>query len=129
MANCLPSGNTDPPRQLISCSATTARRCHRRECPRRVETGATVNAARTAGFRVRSLPICNPGDFLLRFTPTEQGAIQQLAITNGQIALGLTMGLARGYIDLAGRLLGPWMDALTAAGAIASGRKAVILTP
>jgi hypothetical protein len=29
----------------------------------------------------------NPGDFLLRFTPTEQGAIQQLAITNGQIAL------------------------------------------
>ena len=27
----------------------------------------------------------NPGDFLLRFTPTEQSAIQQLAITNGQI--------------------------------------------
>jgi hypothetical protein len=71
----------------------------------------------------------NPGDFLLRFTPTEQSAIQQLAITNGQIALGLTMGLARGYIDLAGPLLGPWMDALTAAGAIAPGRKAVILTP
>ena len=63
----------------------------------------------------------NPGDFLLRFTPTEQSAIQQLAITNGQIALGLTMGLARGYIDLAGPLLGPWMDALTAAGAIATG--------
>jgi hypothetical protein len=71
----------------------------------------------------------NPGDFLMRFTPTEQSAIQQLAITNGQIALGLTMGLARGYIDLAGPLLGPWMDALTTAGAIAPGRKAVILTP
>jgi hypothetical protein len=71
----------------------------------------------------------NPGDFLLRFTPAEQSAIQQLAITNGQIALGLTMGLARGYIDLAGPLLGPWMDALTAAGAIAPGRKSVILTP
>ena len=71
----------------------------------------------------------NPGDFLLRFTPTEQGAIQQLAITNGQIALGLTMGLARGYIDLAGPLLGPWMDALTAAGCITQDRVTQILTP
>lgn len=73
--------------------------------------------------------LINPGDFLARFTPTEQGCVQQAAITNAQIALGLTMGLARGAIDLKGPLLAPWMAALVSAGCLTSQRATAITTP
>lgn len=73
--------------------------------------------------------LINPGDFLARFTPTEQGCVQQAAITNAQIALGLTMGLARGAIDLKGPLLAPWMAALVSAGCLTSQRATAIMTP
>jgi hypothetical protein len=45
------------------------------------------------------------------------------------MALGLTMGLARGMIDLDGPLLLPWMEALVAAGCITQDRLAQIMTP
>lgn len=67
--------------------------------------------------------------FLMRFTQAEQLAVQQAAITDPIIALGLTMGLARGTIDLNGPLLGPWMQELVTAGCITETRAAVIMTP
>lgn len=73
--------------------------------------------------------ILNPADFLARFTPQEQIAVQQAAIVNAQIALGLTEGLARGSIDLHGPLLGSWMQGLVAAGCITADRMTVIMTP
>jgi len=49
----------------------------------------------------------NPGDFLSRFTPAEQALVVAAAAQQTplgvQIQLGLTMGLARGYIDFNGR--------------------------
>ena len=82
-----------------------------------------------------SLPVSTQiqsADFLNRFTATEQAAIQQIALSSPQIALGLTMGLARGYIELdpvKGPLLRPWMQALVTAGAITQARMTEILTP
>ena len=73
--------------------------------------------------------VLNPGDFLARFSSAEQLAVQQAAAANPQIALGLTMGLARGSIDLNGPLLKPWMQGLVAMGAITAARMTVILTP
>jgi hypothetical protein len=67
--------------------------------------------------------------FLGRFTQAEQLAVQQAAITNPVIALGLTMGLAQGTINLDGPLLGPWMQGLVGAGCITAARMTVILTP
>lgn len=67
--------------------------------------------------------------FLARFTPVEQAAVQQAALANQQIALGLTMGLAQGYVDLTSPVLAAWMAALVTAGAITAARSAVIMTP
>ena len=67
--------------------------------------------------------------FLARFTQAEQTAVQQLAITNGQIALGLTLGLAQGWITLNSPILTNWMAALVSAGAITADRSTGILTP
>jgi hypothetical protein len=53
--------------------------------------------------------------------------VQEAAINSTQMALGLTMGLARGMID--GPLLSPWMEALVATGCITQDRVAQIMTP
>jgi hypothetical protein len=51
------------------------------------------------------------------------------AINSTQMALGLTMGLARSTIDLNGPLLLPWMEALVAAGCITQDRVTQTMTP
>jgi hypothetical protein len=55
--------------------------------------------------------------------------VQEAAINSAQIALGLTMGLARGVIDLNRPLLLPWMEALVVAGCITQDRLTQIMTP
>jgi hypothetical protein len=67
--------------------------------------------------------------FFARFTPAEQAAIQAAAAASPQIGVGLTLGLAQGYVNLLSPILAGWMAALVAAGAITSARSAVIMTP
>src|SRR5579859_3039696 len=63
------------------------------------------------------------GDFLARFTAAEEQAIQGAAATNVGIALGLTMGLAKGQIALVGDpTVTAWMNALVTANCITSAR-------
>lgn len=69
------------------------------------------------------------GAFLARFTSSEQEAVQTAAARTPAIALGLTMGLATGQIDLTGVTLKTWMAGLVTAGAITSARSTEILTP
>jgi hypothetical protein len=64
-----------------------------------------------------------------RFTPAEQLAIQTAADGTPSIALGLTMGLASGSINLTDATVTNWMSSLVAAGAITSTRMTAILTP
>lgn len=66
--------------------------------------------------------------FLQRFTSAEQSAIQQAANTTPSIALGLTMGLAAGNIDLTSSTTTTWMSALVAANVLTSARMTAILT-
>jgi hypothetical protein len=69
------------------------------------------------------------GAFLSRFTMLEQAAIQAACSASPTLALGLTMGLALGNIDLTGPTTTTWMQALVTAGAITAARSTVILTP
>jgi hypothetical protein len=69
------------------------------------------------------------GAFLDRFTPAEQQAVQQAAQASPAIALGLTMGLARGSIDLQGSFLSQWMQGLVDAHVLTPARALEILTP
>jgi hypothetical protein len=67
--------------------------------------------------------------FLARFTPTEQIAVQSASLTNPQIAFGLTLGLAQGFVILNSPILSNWMAGLVAAGALTSARSTAIMTP
>ena len=69
------------------------------------------------------------GNFLARFTATEQLAVQQAAANNPQIGVGLAMGLAIGRIDLNGPIQANWMAGLVTYGATTAQRGSVILTP
>lgn len=69
------------------------------------------------------------GAFLARFTPAEQEAVQTAAAGAPTIALGLTMGLATGSIDLTSGTLKTWMAGLVTAGAITAARSTTIMTP
>lgn len=65
--------------------------------------------------------------FMNRFTPTEQAAIWTAASTHAQIGVGLTLGLAQGFVDVASPILQGWVDLCIAAGAVASNRRATLL--
>ncbi|MDE2333600.1 MAG: hypothetical protein KGK10_03590, partial [Rhodospirillales bacterium] len=69
------------------------------------------------------------GAFLERFTQAEQVAIQTVAASNASIALGLTMGLAAGQIDLTSATTQAWVNGLATAGLITAARATAILTP
>jgi hypothetical protein len=66
-------------------------------------------------------------DFLGRFTPAEQAGIQQECLANPQIALGLTMGLAKGLVDVTSSRVAAWMAALVTAGRLTKVRHDVVL--
>jgi len=68
-------------------------------------------------------------DFFARFTPAEQLAVQAAATANTQIGIGLTLGLAQGFVIFASPLLHNWMAGLVAAGALTAARATVIMTP
>jgi hypothetical protein len=67
--------------------------------------------------------------FFARFTPAEQVAVQAASTANAQIGLGMTLGLAQGFIIFASPLLANWMNGLVAAGALTRARANVIMTP
>ena len=69
------------------------------------------------------------GAFLARFTAAEQTAIQTAAFSNAAVALGLTMGLAAGEIDLLSATTQAWVNGLVAGGLLTSARATAILTP
>lgn len=88
-----------------------------------------------AGNTAEPAPVISPpttisaAAFLARFLPAEEVAIQTAAATNPQIALGLTMGIAKGQIDLVSPTVTTWMNALVTANCITSARMTAILTP
>lgn len=68
--------------------------------------------------------------FLARFTSAEELAVQAAAQANPSIALGLTVGLAKGAINLVGdAVVTNWMQAIVSAGAITQARMTEIMTP
>ena len=67
--------------------------------------------------------------FLGRFTQAEQLAVQAAAAASPAIGVGLTLGLAQGFVIFASPLLTSWMEALVAAGAITKARATEIMTP
>jgi hypothetical protein len=67
--------------------------------------------------------------FYARFTPAEQLAVQTAANASPQLGLGMTLGLAQGFVIFASPLLINWMNGMVAAGAITRARAAVIMTP
>jgi len=98
------------------------------ECPS--ESGVSIGWTHDGVTFTAPLRTTIPaGDFLDRFTPQEQGAVQVAAQANPQIMLGLTIGLARGVIDLRAARLAAWMAALVAAGALTDARRTEIMTP
>jgi hypothetical protein len=64
-----------------------------------------------------------------RFTGPEQLAVQTAATANAQLGIGLTLGLAQGYVIFNGPLLVNWMAGLVTARAITSDRATIIMTP
>ena len=98
------------------------------DCPS--DTGVSIGWAYDGVTYTEPLRTIIPaGDFLDRFTLQEQGAVQVAAQANPQIMLGLTIGLARGVIDLRAARLAAWMAMLVAAGAITDARRTEIMTP
>jgi hypothetical protein len=89
----------------------------------------TVFAAPGAPIVQAPPTVISSGAFLTRFTQSEQLAVQTAAGANAQIGLGLTMGLARGVIDLTDATVSAWMTALVVAGCITNIRRTAILTP
>ena len=67
--------------------------------------------------------------FLQRFTPAEQAAVWQAAVSNPEIGVGLQTGLATGHITLTDPVVQAWMASLVTATALTSVRSATILTP
>lgn len=69
-----------------------------------------------------------PSDaWMARFTPAEQAAVWTAAAVHAQIGVGLTMGLARGVVDLASPTLQTWLDLCISAGAVTSDRRTTLL--
>jgi hypothetical protein len=73
--------------------------------------------------------VISAGAFLNRFTSAEQSAVQTAANSTPSIALGLTMGLAAGTINLQSTVTSTWMQSLVTANALTSARMTAILTP
>jgi hypothetical protein len=71
----------------------------------------------------------HPGEFLNRFTSAEQAAIQAACSTVPALALGLTMGLALGYVDLSSPAVATWLQGLVAAGALTADRAVAVVVP
>jgi hypothetical protein len=71
--------------------------------------------------------IISATDWLNRFSPAEQLAVQAACLANPTIQLGLTVGLAQGWIDLAQPRAANWLAMLVAAGAIAAARVPTLL--
>jgi hypothetical protein len=69
------------------------------------------------------------GAFLNRFTEPEQAAIQAACSASPTLAMGMTIGLALGSIDLTNTTTTTWMQGLVTAGALTAARSTVILTP
>lgn len=69
------------------------------------------------------------GDFFYRFTDDEKLAVQAACNASAALGVGLTNGLALGYVILTDAVVGTWMDGLVSANAISSQRKTEILTP
>jgi hypothetical protein len=69
------------------------------------------------------------GVFIDRFTQAEQIAIQSAIAGNPIVGLGLTRGLAKGQIDLAGAEVTAWMAKLVQLGLITQARSTEIATP
>jgi hypothetical protein len=85
---------------------------------------------RLVAFLTPSPPTTIPADvFLARFTPIEQIAVQTAAAANPQIAFGLTLGLAQGFVILNSPVLSNWMAGLVAVGALTPARATQIMTP
>lgn len=72
--------------------------------------------------------IISASAWLDRFTPAEQLAVQAACLSNPTIQLGLTVGLAQGWIDLAQPRAANWLALLVAEGAIDTARTAELLT-
>ena len=70
-----------------------------------------------------------PGEFLTRFTPTEQTAIQTACSASPALAVGLTTALAFGYVDLASPLVLNWLAGLVAANALTFARSQAVAVP
>jgi hypothetical protein len=73
--------------------------------------------------------IISASAFLERFTSDEQIAIQTAANSTPAIALGLTMGLASGSINLLSPVVQNWMQGLVTTGCLTQNRMDTILTP
>ena len=73
--------------------------------------------------------ILNTHVFYLRFMPSEQLALQTAVNATPSIGLGLTLGLAQGWVDLNGAFLANWMTGLVAVGVITPTRKTQIMDP
>jgi hypothetical protein len=68
-------------------------------------------------------------EFFNRFTAAEQGAIQAACTASASLGVGLTLGLAQGFVVLTSPILANWMNGLVAAGALTAARMTEILTP
>lgn len=68
-------------------------------------------------------------DFFYRFTDEEKVLVQAACNTTPALGVGLTHGLALGYIDLDSAVVSTWLDGMVSAEAITTERKAVLLTP
>ena len=69
-----------------------------------------------------------PYDFIQRFTPAEQEAIQKAAQGNWQIQLWMTQLAASGAVDVTSATLQTGLAALEAAGLLTSARAAQIVS-
>lgn len=90
-----------------------------------VQAGNTAKPV-VAATKPTSIPA---GEFLQRFTPAEQLAIQTAALTNAQLFLGLIQGLASGNITLTDPLVNAWLEGLVGVKALTEARKTAVLTP
>jgi hypothetical protein len=70
-----------------------------------------------------------PYEFLERFTPSEQLAVQTVCSSNMTLLVGLTTGIASGSVSLSDPNVVNWVNGLVTAGAITSARATAILTP
>lgn len=68
-------------------------------------------------------------DFFNRFTDLEKVAVQTACNANATLGVGLTHGIAAGWINLLDMVVDTWMDGLVSDEAISGERKTEIITP